>query len=187
MRNAIRSSISASLYQGHVQVDFELHSSKVCIRPNNELSRILSNKWLKFLSILLLVYPFIWLFERFHPRGGGRWEVCGGAYALKHWKPVEPSQGLPNDDMKNVVPVPPLGESVSRESRLIQTESGVVWLTGLREGEWFKEWEWTIRMAVRRRLHSMEPLLHPTDRPVHAAQLLDGYGPRSLELQTVAT
>ena len=58
---------------------------------------MLSNKWLKFLSIILLIYPFIWLFKRFHRKGGGIWEVCGGAYPLKQWVPVGQEEVIPPD------------------------------------------------------------------------------------------
>jgi hypothetical protein len=101
--------------------------------------------------------------------------VCGGAYALKHWRPVESGHAL---DGREDVPVPLPGQSVLRKSRLIRSENGVGWLTGLREGEWFKEWEWPIRMAVERRFQSKEPLFNPTvDRPVDAGRRLDGYEP----------
>jgi len=57
------------------------------------MSRALSNPWLKFLLIITLIYPCIWLFQRFHRRGGGRWAVGGGAYALKRWA-VAPESGV---------------------------------------------------------------------------------------------
>jgi hypothetical protein len=78
-------------YHGDVQVTFTPINSKVYIRPSNQLSQALSNKWLKFLSIVLFIFPFIWLFKRFHSKGGGRWEVCGSAYALKKLIPVNNS------------------------------------------------------------------------------------------------
>ncbi|KAF7347856.1 hypothetical protein MVEN_01543200 [Mycena venus] len=73
LENAVRASIVASPYHGDVEVQFATSASKVYIRPDNRLSRMLSNKWLKFLSIILLIFPFIWLFKRFHSRGGGTW------------------------------------------------------------------------------------------------------------------
>jgi hypothetical protein len=53
------------------------------VRPDRCISRAISNPWLKFLLIITLIYPCIWLFQRFHPRGGGRWKVGGSGYALK--------------------------------------------------------------------------------------------------------
>ena len=43
----------------------------------------MSNPCLKFLLIITLIYPCIWLFQRFYRRGGGRWVVGGSGYALK--------------------------------------------------------------------------------------------------------
>lgn len=89
IESAIRSTILATPYNGDLEIHFTKHRSKIYIRPDNGLSRMLSNKWLYFLSIIFLIFPFIWLFKRFHSRGGGRWEVCGGAYPLKRWVPLE--------------------------------------------------------------------------------------------------
>ena len=53
------------------------------MRPDRTISRAISNPWLKFLLIITLIYPCIWVFQRFHRRGGGRWAVGGSGYALK--------------------------------------------------------------------------------------------------------
>jgi len=83
---AIRAAIKSTDYSGdHVQVSFESGHRTVIVRPDRSISRALSNPWLKFLLIITLIYPIIWLFQRFHQRGGGRWAVGGGAYALKRW------------------------------------------------------------------------------------------------------
>jgi hypothetical protein len=55
----------------------------VIVRPDGTISRAISNKWIKFLLIITLIYPFIWLFKRFYGQGGGRWVVVGSSYALK--------------------------------------------------------------------------------------------------------
>lgn len=89
IESAIRTTILATPYNGDLDIQFTKYRSRIYIRPDNRLSRMLSNKWLKFISIILFIYPFIWLFKRFHSRGGGRWEVCGGAYPLKRWVPLE--------------------------------------------------------------------------------------------------
>ena len=102
LEDAIRSKIKSTPYNGSLEVDFIMHRSKIYIRPDNKLSRMLSNKWLKFLSIILLIFPFIWLFKRFHSRGGGRWEVCGGAYPLKRWVPLDDVEE-DSEDRKSVV------------------------------------------------------------------------------------
>ncbi|KXN90053.1 hypothetical protein AN958_05058 [Leucoagaricus sp. SymC.cos] len=87
LESAIRSTIALAPYQGDIEVTFIPINSNIYIRPSNRLSRMMSNMWLKFVSIILFIFPFIWLFKRFHSRGGGRWEVCGGAYALKRLVP----------------------------------------------------------------------------------------------------
>jgi hypothetical protein len=90
---------------------------------------MLSNKWLKFLSIILLIFPFIWLFKRFHSRGGGSWSVCGGAYALKSWVPVDEPEAQNISTFKGR-PTPPQAEDRS----LITTSAGTSRLSGIREG-----------------------------------------------------
>jgi hypothetical protein len=112
---------------------------------------MLSNRWLKFLSILLLIFPFIWLFKRFHSRGGGRWEVCGGAYALKRWELVDGVQTHSQDE-----PSAPTGFTSS--PRIIQTPQGAAKLVGVREGEWFRIWEGTIVRAVLGNYQSSTPI-----------------------------
>jgi len=110
---------------------------------------MLSNKWLKFLSILLMIFPFIWLFKRFHSRGGGRWEVCGGAYALKRWELVDGREEIQSE----------VGQSSSTSfPRIIQTPQGVARLLGVREGEWFRKWEGTIIRAVLGNYQSSTPI-----------------------------
>jgi len=123
----------------------------VIVRPNTGVSRALSNPWLKFLLIITLIYPCIWLFQRFHERGGGRWAVGGGAYALKKWEAV----GDGRDDMF--------------EGRRI--------LTGEREGEWFRRWEGTIRRSVMARKVDKRAMSEPDDEAVTnwPATELDGF------------
>jgi hypothetical protein len=167
LEDAIRSKIKSTPYNGSLQVDFIMHRSKIYIRPDNKLSRMLSNKWLKFLSIILLIFPFIWLFKRFHSRGGGRWEVCGGAYPLKRWVPLdvdeEDSDAAPPYDAKSAASAGP--------SNLIQTSAGPKKLLGLREGDWFRLWEHVISRAVIGRYQSREPLLENRVQ----IPMLDGY------------
>lgn len=157
LREAVVSAIR-SVYSHNITVEFNMSNHVIRIRPDNRLSRTLSNKWLKFLLWILLIYPFIWLYKRFSQRGGGRWEVCGGAYALKTWRlepdAIAPPQG-PND------------------GRWMQTRDGLAHLVGEREGEWFQRWEGPIRGAVLGRVKSKTPL-----QPVNvSAMRLDGYRP----------
>ncbi|KAI0639454.1 hypothetical protein C8Q77DRAFT_1069484 [Trametes polyzona] len=158
LEEAVRAAIR-SVYSHDVSLDFEISHHKICIRPDNRLSRTLSNMWLKFLLWLLLIYPFIWLYKRFGRRGGGRWEVCGGAYALKTWRP-EPDQSHPPSEANN--------------GRWQQTADGTtIHLIGEREGEWFQRWEGPIRRAVMGRVQSKTPLEYANG----PAMTLDGYRP----------
>lgn len=175
LEDAICANIKSTPYNGSLEVDFTMHRSKIYIRPDNKLSRMLSNKWLKFLSIILLVFPFIWLFKRFHSRGGGRWEVCGGAYPLKRWVPLDDVEedsdaAPPTYDAKSA---PSAGSSTMRasSSKLIQTSTGPKKLLGLREGDWFRSWEHVISRAVVGRYQSTEPLLENRVQ----FPMLDGY------------
>lgn len=164
---AIEAAIKSTYYTGRLTVEFKSSNSKICVRPDNTVSRTLSNKWIKLLLILLLIYPFIWLYQRFGRRGGGRWEVCGGAYPLKSWQLVDPS----------AEPPPPFpGTAPSPDSRVVYTGRGSARTVGLREGEWFQRWEKTIRRAVTGRLRSTVALKEP-DETTSAAMLLDGYQP----------
>jgi len=133
------------------------------VRPDNRLSRFLSNPWLKFLMFITLIYPFIWLYKRFHSRGGGRWEVCGGAYSLKR---VVPAAEERNPDSKSVLWDQSPGSS---------SAGGSTKVIGLKEGQWLRQWEGTIKHAVANRLQTslIEPNAHGS--PNRLAPLLDGY------------
>ena len=186
-------------------ISFDVTASKVYVRPTNRLSRILSNKWIKFLLWILLIYPFIWLFKRFHSRGGGQWRVAGGAYATKAWVHLNDSaegeditqylagkqdsssqlpeysivastsdtRGLKGLGTSNGSPLPGPGISIGR---LRRTSQGISKLVGVREGEWFKEWEGTIRRAVIAREQSEEPMHQSDDiQRDTAGASLDGF------------
>lgn len=133
----------------------------VIVRPNTLISRAISHPWLKLLLIVTLIYPFIWLFRRFHGRGGGRWAVGGGAYALKRWA-VVPEGGVPG-------PAPDIYNTVEGPRMLI----------GEREGLWFKRWEGTIRRSViGRKVDTRGAMSEPDDDVVVTnwpAAELDGF------------
>ena len=182
IESAIRSTIESSPYNGSLQIDITPYGSKVYIRPDNAVSRMLSNKWLKFLSIILLIFPFIWLFKRFHSHGGGRWEVCGGAYPLKQWVPLDPEE-ISSDPLPPYNPfstssalIPTASQRV-QGSRYVQTPTGPKKLLGVKEGEWFRVWEGVIIRAVIGRYQSPIPLSANRGVPGLPARSfdLDGY------------
>jgi hypothetical protein len=178
---AIRSTIESSPYNGSLEIVTTPYGSKVYIRPDNAVSRMLSNKWLKFLSIILLIFPFIWLFKRFHSRGGGRWEVCGGAYPLKQWVPIDSEEEITSDPLP---PYNPFSTSAAltrtttqSATRYMQTPTGPKKLLGLKEGEWFRNWEGVIIRAVIGSYQSPIPLSNSrqiSGLPVRSFDL-DGY------------
>ncbi|KAF9040595.1 hypothetical protein BJ165DRAFT_1530464 [Panaeolus papilionaceus] len=182
LEDAIRSTIESTPYSGDISIEIQPFNSKVYIRPDNKMSRWLSNKWLMFLSIILFIFPFIWLYKRFHSRGGGTWEVCGAAYALKKWVPLDPGEQVDtSDELPAYEPLrsPDSGFSTSgrgspRSSHYMLTPTGTKKLIGQREGEWFRAWEGNIRNAVLTRYQSQEPLTgsHFVPFPVRS---LDGY------------
>jgi hypothetical protein len=104
----------------------------VIVRPDRCISRAISNPWLKFLLIITLIYPCIWLFQRFR---GGRWEVGGSGYALK--RRVHAGEG---------------GVYGGREGRE---------LIGEEEGEWMKRWEGTIRRSVMEKKVDRAEMMNP--------------------------
>ncbi|KAF5384853.1 hypothetical protein D9615_001503 [Tricholomella constricta] len=174
LESAVRSSITSTMYHGSLEVEFQRCGSKVYIRPDNTLSRMLSNKWLKFLSIILLIFPFIWLFKRFHSRGGGRWEVCGGAYALKRWEPIPEGNEDPGESSRDALP--PGYTAQGSSSRIMHTRNGMKKLVGLREGDWFRKWERVITRSVIERYQSPTPIFDTNTHTQEADMaFLNGY------------
>ncbi|KAF9651870.1 hypothetical protein BDM02DRAFT_3065610, partial [Thelephora ganbajun] len=161
--------VKQTSYGGTLKVRFAPFPSAndlIIIRPTNTLSKLVSNMWVKLLLWITLIYPFIWLFKRFHKRGGGVWKVCGGGYPLKVVLP------LPRDDGDQL----PTFEEVAGNSSSVHVRAET-YVIGEREGEWFRKWENTIRGAVLSRRQDKTPLVHPTDAPYinPSAVLLDGY------------
>lgn len=145
-----------SVYRHKVQVEFQVTGTKVIVRPDNHLSRTISNKWLLAFLWLFLIYPFIWLYKRFGQQGGGQWAVCGGAYALKFWTPVNLP---PRQD--TLEPPPPFEEN----GAMVHVGQGVYTFVGMREGQWFEQWEGTVRRAVKRKLRTKTALTEPDHGP----------------------
>ena len=154
---AVRTAIKSTNYGGDIEVAFKVGHQRVIIRPDTIMSRAISNPWLKFILVITLIYPCIWIFQRFHSRGGGRWAVGGGAYALKRWALV--------------------GEGGVRSTYrgIEDTMEGRRVLIGEREGEWFKRWEGTIRGRVMERKVLRMALSEPDEEVTNwPARELDG-------------
>lgn len=185
---AVVAAVKSTHYNGRLTVQFVRRGDRVHVRANNWLSRTLSNKWLVVVLWITLLYPFVWLFKQFYHGGGGKWEVCGGAYALKSWRLVDyqntsnpPSLANPNLHSAMDAPPPPFpGTQQLNSKTLVNTQMGVAEVVGVREGEWFQMWEGTIKRAVIGRLKSQVPLMVPDEGPLPAAMMLDGYQSRPL-------
>ncbi|KAJ3484332.1 hypothetical protein NLJ89_g11988 [Agrocybe chaxingu] len=186
LQSAIISSIHSTSYTGIISTTFLPSLSRIAIRPDNRLSRTLSSTLYKVLLWIFLIYPFIWLFKRFHSRGGGRWEVCGGAYPLKQWVPLEAGEAAPDVGVEDLEGLPSYAAAAygdgglsagagmvvtRRASRFMQTTTGPKKLVGLKEGEWFRSWEGVITRAVIGRYQSSVPI----PRTNSEASALDGY------------
>ncbi|KAF9237334.1 hypothetical protein BU15DRAFT_22813, partial [Melanogaster broomeanus] len=151
IKAATHSVITSTHYRGDLVVEFETSCAIISVRSHNRLSRALSNGWIKLLLIITLIYPFLWLFKRFHSRGGGRWSVCGGAYALKRTQqntsPPEYTGGL----IYSESPFRDVQASDSTSGQASGPSGAPNRVVGLREGVWFRQWEGTIRRAVLNR------------------------------------
>ncbi|KAG1757604.1 hypothetical protein EDB19DRAFT_1658117 [Suillus lakei] len=157
IRVAAISVVNSTHYRGDLSVQFETSQNIVSVRSHNRLSRALSNRWIKFLLFLTLIYPFIWLFKRFHSRGVSKQSV------------PDVHAESPFRDVFDTV------DATTQGSSLADPPGRRTKVVGTREGEWFRQWEGTIRRAVQNRLQDKQPLTMPDDQPVHQALVLDGY------------
>jgi hypothetical protein len=237
LQRSIETLIKSTYYTGDLTISFPLSANKVYIRPTNRLSRALSHWWVKLILWITLIYPFIWIFKRFSPIGGGQWRVAGAAYPLKEWVHCEDSvpgedvvqytarrqervlqqqnqraalldlpayspqptnvavaatssnlgdawaerqpnslaqMGLPSISMHVIPPNP--ASVVPTLSKFKQTPKGISELVGLREGEWFKQWESTLTRSVMMRVQRQDTIMVPTEVAAQSAgALLDGF------------
>jgi len=162
LKSAIRATIISTSYTGDIHISFKHAAHKISVRPDNIISHIhdiLSNPILRFIPF---VYPFVLLFEYFF---GAQWQVCGGAYRLKGSVPAEErdpdSKAALRDQQAGNSP---MGGSTTRT-------------IGLKEGQWLRQWERSIKHAVASRRQSFIPLIEPQihDLPNNIVQSLDGY------------
>jgi len=73
----IQRTAQAAFYHGMVQVTFPQSGTRIYIRRDSRLSRILSITVVKVILWILCIYPFILLYKHFWPTGGGKWAVAG--------------------------------------------------------------------------------------------------------------
>lgn len=114
--------------------------------------------------------------------------MCGGAYTFKSWERPAKVDSFKDNEAKHAQDpwTSTLIDTASSSSRpdLVSTDSRPRYgddperpenLVGMREGEWFKQWEGVIRMSVLNRVNDLEPMVEPPNNVnIHAA-MLDGY------------
>jgi len=168
VRDAVWEAIRTNhLFASEPIVKLKIRGSKITVKPDNDLSRILSNQLYYILLWIFLVYPLvIWPFLRYHSRGGGKWIVAGCAYPFIKWVDMEDSvPGETAEEYSQRCPPQSLTPDWSGHPSRIQlktTPRGVSQLVGLREEDWLAMWKDTISTLVRTRHVDDEPIKSPT-------------------------
>ncbi|GMK56641.1 hypothetical protein CspeluHIS016_0304810 [Cutaneotrichosporon spelunceum] len=160
LRKAIVGAIHSTGYvaedERSVVVDITVTDSDIIVRPNNFWAK--NYYRFGFWTILLMVLfwwavPFIWLWRKFDDRLGGPYKVAIAAYGMKVYPPLpntfkNESLGQAQHRLASLFKTHP---EIPANPRLQRGPKGVHYLLGEREGQWFREWEERIRMAVRMR------------------------------------
>jgi len=178
LRQAVETTIRNNyVHQDQPNITFTVQADTISVRPDSRLSRALSNKWIVFLLWITLIYPlFIWPFKRFGARGGGDWRVAGSAFSLTKW--VRLGDSVPGEAVEEYESRLASCSSQAKPRRILKaTPGGISELVGLREGQWFAEWEQTIGSLVRQRYVSTNPLTKPLGNSLNTGIGLDGYYP----------
>lgn len=161
--DALRERVTALVKQnrdrigGELRVQFILGEDRfVSVRSDSWLSRMTDNACIYFLLWVTLIYPLIiWPFKRLvTSRAEGRWDVAGTSFALTRW--VHEPDSVPGQTVRDYgekwAASGDHDEGESESSRDVifkQTPLGISRLQGLREGEWYKDWEDAIASNVR--------------------------------------
>ncbi|EIW66958.1 hypothetical protein TREMEDRAFT_72282 [Tremella mesenterica DSM 1558] len=151
---AIKTAIQSTGYQSNdLRVEFETEGNVIIVRPDNVLSKALDKFWVFVLCWAFMIYPFILLFKRLHPRGGAKWGPTSIQYSMKCYPPL-PST-FPNESLeaaqRRLPEILKEHPEVPRFAVLRPGPQGIHYLLGRKEGEWFREWEDRIRTATRLR------------------------------------
>ena len=179
LRQAVETTIRGnSVHYDQPAIDFILQGDTIAVKADNKLSRMLSKTWVLVLLWITLIYPLvIWPFSKFNSRGAGKWKVAGSAFGLTKWVHQGDSHPgeTPEDYLRRTSGSP---RSATGNAFLKATPRGISRLEGIREGEWFSQWEETIGSLVRQRYISPVPMTVPLHSPKTAGLGLDGYTPR---------
>ncbi|BEJ13638.1 hypothetical protein CspHIS471_0308120 [Cutaneotrichosporon sp. HIS471] len=160
LRKAIMGAIHSTGYIAEddqsVVVDITVADGDIIVRPPNLCSKYYYGWGVGHMIMMLLFWwamPLIWLWQRLDPRAGGPYEVSVAAYGMKVYPPLpntfkNESVGQAQHRLASLFKTHP---EIPANPRLQRGPKGVHYLLGEREGQWFREWEERIRMAVRMR------------------------------------
>lgn len=121
-----------------------------------------------------MIYPFIWAFKKYHQLGGAPYHVaratCESRFSSSICRRLYQADGDHADGLKYYPPLPStfpaetvqaaqdrvgalfkLHPEILKNPTLVKGPKGVHYLLGRKEGEFFREWEERIRMAVNMR------------------------------------
>jgi hypothetical protein len=126
---AVAQIIGSTGHGGDMRVFFEITGRRIKIRAPSQLSQMMSNRIVKILLWILLIYPFLWLY-RHVSEAGGKWDLCGASYPLIN-DPRDP-------------PGAPYGVNGP-----------------MRDGDWIRIWEKTIRLGIMNHIQSSVPIRRP--------------------------
>ncbi|KIM26487.1 hypothetical protein M408DRAFT_9907 [Serendipita vermifera MAFF 305830] len=146
--------IRSTGYTSSISVKFSTTPECVHVYSPNAISKIFASYLLIFLTSIILVFPVLWIWRRWWPGAGGKWEVCGAAFRLKRWELVPGT--APGDTEtaaeQRLAMNGPLGTGYGRQRlRLRAGKEGMWVLRGAHEADWFRTWEESIRCGVRER------------------------------------
>ncbi|KAG9019719.1 hypothetical protein FRB90_010989 [Tulasnella sp. 427] len=136
--------------RGEVTVTFTFENNEVSVKRDNWLSRTVNNFFWYILLWTFLIYPLIiWPWKQLSSSGGGEWRVAGSSFTFTkriHMPDSRPSQTIKEYEAQRQMGNP---RALPNDAIWQETPRGIVRIEGLREGQWFAQWEDTIAALVR--------------------------------------
>lgn len=139
----------------HLRVELKSSPHSIRVRSPSFFNKMFFFKGYIFLAWLALIYPLLWLWRRFVPGAGARWEVMGSAFPTNRWvllKDTHPTETLEEARSRLITTSTQEYPWVTHETKWLsrmRLGPGGVWVwAGLREGDWYRKWEGAIRNAT---------------------------------------
>ncbi|KLT45980.1 hypothetical protein CC85DRAFT_239767 [Cutaneotrichosporon oleaginosum] len=160
LRKAIMGAIHSTGYiaedEQSITVDITVSEGDVVVRPPNFFSKYYYGSGAAHVFLMMLFWwavPFLWLWQRLDPRAGGPYDVAVAAYGMKVYPPLPNTFKNESTEQAQhrLAALFKTHPEIPANPRLQRGPEGVHYLLGEREGQWFREWEERIRMAVRMR------------------------------------